>query len=41
MMTILLIRGATLEGAGDGVRFYMEPNITKLGEAQVQPTYCM
>nr|KAG5690002.1 hypothetical protein BaRGS_007304 [Batillaria attramentaria] len=34
-MLILLIRNSLLDGAGDGVKFYLSPNITKLGEMQV------
>lgn len=31
----LLIRGVTLDGSAHGIAFYLKPNITKLGEAQV------
>lgn len=31
----LLIRGVTLDGSGDGIAFYLKPNLTKLVEAQV------
>ena len=34
-MLILLIRNSLLDGAGDGVDFYLNPNMTKLGEMQV------
>ncbi|XP_052814303.1 sodium- and chloride-dependent glycine transporter 1-like [Mya arenaria] len=35
LLTILLIRGLTLEGSGNGVHFYLTPNISMLAEAQV------
>lgn len=35
MLTALLIRGATLEGAGDGVLFYLQPDWEVLLEARV------
>ncbi|XP_052753527.1 sodium- and chloride-dependent glycine transporter 1-like [Galleria mellonella] len=35
MLTILLIRGATLEGAGDGVLFYLSPSWELLLDARV------
>ncbi|XP_005096200.2 sodium- and chloride-dependent creatine transporter 1 [Aplysia californica] len=34
-MTVLLIRNATLDGAYEGVKFYLQPNITKLTEISV------
>ena len=34
-MLILLIRNSLLDGAADGVEFYLNPNMTKLGEMQV------
>lgn len=38
MIVILLIRGVTLEGAKDGLEFYIgsQSNLTKLTEAQVE-----
>ncbi|XP_043243346.1 sodium- and chloride-dependent glycine transporter 1-like [Amphibalanus amphitrite] len=35
VLFILLIRGATLDGALDGVKFYITPNVTRLGDAGV------
>ena len=35
VLFILLIRGATLEGAGEGVIFYLKPDFTKLKNPQV------
>ena len=35
MLTILLIRGLTLDGAWDGLVFYLYPDFSKLLEAQV------
>lgn len=35
LLTILLIRGVTLPGAGKGISFYLYPRLSKLGESQV------
>ena len=34
-MFVLLIRGATLEGASIGVKYYLKPNFTRLADANV------
>jgi len=36
ILTILLVRGLTLDGAQKGIDFYLEPNITKLQTADVR-----
>lgn len=35
LMFILLIRGLTLEGASDGLRFYLVPDFSRLQDPQV------
>ena len=32
---MLFIRGVTLEGAGEGIRFYLSPDFSTLGKSQV------
>ena len=39
MMTALLIRGVTLEGASTGVEFYIKPEISELGNLEVEELY--
>ena len=36
MLFCLLIRGVTLEGASDGIKYYLLPDISKLTTSQVR-----
>ena len=38
MMTVMLIRGVTLDGAKDGIMYYLTPRVEKLMEASVSHT---
>ncbi len=35
LMTILLIRGCTLPGAGEGIKFYLNPDWAKMADLEV------
>ena len=35
VLTILLVRGVTLEGATDGIIFYLKPDLERLLDSQV------
>ncbi|XP_078485353.1 sodium- and chloride-dependent GABA transporter 2-like [Ciona intestinalis] len=35
MLLVVLVRGVTLDGAAEGIRFYLSPNMTRLTDAQV------
>lgn len=36
LLTALLVRGVTLEGARDGIDFYLKPDLNKLTESGVR-----
>lgn len=36
ILTVLLIRGVTLDGAAEGIKFYLEPDFSRLGDPQVR-----
>ena len=35
LLTVMLVRGVTLEGASKGVEFYMNPDFSRLGDLKV------
>lgn len=35
LLTIILIRGVTLPGAGEGIKFYLTPDLSRLKDGQV------
>ena len=39
MLTILLIRGVTLDGAANGLFFYFNPEWSRLKDTQVHPIF--
>lgn len=39
VLFILLIRGATLENASEGIYFFITPNFSRLGDANVSNTF--
>lgn len=36
VLVLLLVRGLQLEGSGDGVLYYVTPNLKRLAEPQVR-----
>lgn len=39
LLSVFLVRGLTLPGAAEGLKFYLKPNMTKLAESQVRHLY--
>lgn len=35
LLTAVLIRGVTLPGAADGIKFYLTPDLSRLGDGRV------
>lgn len=39
MLFILFIRGVTLDGAADGITYYLNPDFSRLADAQVHTQF--
>ena len=40
LLTVLLVRGATLPGSADGIAFYLTPDLSKLRDPEVFSPFC-